>query len=137
MFGRRDERAAGDWARFAHHAGQQGLFIVTVVDVYQLARQGTKAVIAAQGETHCRDAWLWWEWIDPGTTLAVALSTGFGTHTHRDGVVYVGSQQGGSGIYDRVSAKTVAHAQRHHRRLLAKQARMDKRMRRTPASMPG
>ncbi|MFI5623514.1 hypothetical protein ACIA03_08620 [Nocardioides sp. NPDC051685] len=52
-----------------------------------------------------------------GTTAAVALSSGYGPHTHRDGVIYVGGQASGSGVYDSMSARTLKHAQRHYRRV--------------------
>ncbi|MFD4323572.1 hypothetical protein ACFWQC_02990 [Nocardioides sp. NPDC058538] len=120
MFGRLNERAAAEWSRFTNRAAQLGLSIVTVVDVYQYAQTGTKALVNLYGEAESRDAWFWWEHVDPGMTLAVALSTGYGPHTHRDGVIYVGSEQNGSGVYDAVTAKTVVRAQRHQLRAAAK-----------------
>lgn len=68
MFGRRDARAAARWVRFAEHAAHDGLTIVHVVDVYQLAHNGTKAVITLYGDTQARDAWFWWDRVDIGTT---------------------------------------------------------------------
>lgn len=134
MFGRRDERAATKWSRFADHAAQHGMSIVTVGAVYQYARNGTKAVITIQGETYDRDAWFWWTSVEPGTALAVSLSTGYGPHTHRDGVVFVGSQYGGAGVYDWLSAKTLTRAARHHRRMARLQKRRDKIGQRTTPS---
>lgn len=134
MFGRRDERAAAKWARFADHAARNGLSIVTVGAVYQYARNGTKAVINIQGEPYDRDAWFWWTTVDSGSALAVSLSTGYGPHTHRDGVVYVGSQYGGTGVYDRLSAKTLVRANRHHRRQARKQAQPGRSTQRTTSS---
>lgn len=116
MFERRDRRAAAEWSRFASHAAHYDLAIVTVVEVYQLAHHGTKALVILHGEPLFRDAWFWWDRVRAGTTVAVALSSGYGPHTHRDGVIYIGGQESGSGVYDSVSARTLRHAQRHHRR---------------------
>lgn len=68
MFGRRDARAAAKWVRFAEHAACEGLTIVHIVDVYQLARNGTKAVITAYGDPQAHDAWFWWDRVETGTT---------------------------------------------------------------------
>lgn len=127
MFGRRDERAAIEWARFVDHAAQERLTIVTVRDVYQCAQHGTKAVITLYGEAQVHDAWFWWDRVTAGATLAVAMSSGYGPHSHREGVIYIGSQTNGSGVYDALSAKTLRRAQRHHLRLAAQQRREEKR----------
>lgn len=113
---RRDERAAEAWARFAAEAADRGLSMITVVHVYQVAHRGTKAIIEICGEPGRRDAWLWWDRAAAGSTLAVWFRSGYGPHTDRDGVVYIGTNDGRSGVCDRISAKTVAHARRHHRR---------------------
>lgn len=131
MFGRREQLDAAEWQRFLTHASHHGLSIVTVTAVYQLAESGTKATICIAGEDSIRDAWFWWDRVDPGATLAVRLSTGYRTHTHRGGVVYVGSQEGGSGVHDRLNAKTLAFARRHYLRAVARQQRLNKRKRRT------
>lgn len=127
MFGRRYARAAARWVRFAEHAAHDGLTIVHVVDVYQLAHNGTKAVITLHGDTQARDAWFWWDRVDIGTTLAVAFSSGYGPHTNRAGVIFVGGQATGSGVYDRLSSKTLQRAQRHQIRTEAKQTRFSDR----------
>ena len=98
MFGRRDARAAARWARFAEKAAQDGFAIVHIVDVYQLAHNGTKAVITLYGDPRARDAWFWWDRVDVGATLTVAFSSGHGAHTNRDGVVFIGGQATGSGV---------------------------------------
>ncbi|MER6971117.1 hypothetical protein ABT304_08695 [Nocardioides sp. NPDC000445] len=123
MFEHRDARAAAKWVRFARHAAHYGLTIVHVVDVYQLAPNGTKAVITVYGDPQARDAWFWWDRVDVGTTLAVAFSSGYGPHSHRDDVIFVGSKMTGSGVYDRLSSRTLDRAQRHQIRSEAKQAR--------------
>ncbi len=113
MFGRRDARAAARWVRFAEHAADNRLTIVHVIGVYQLAWNGTKAIIAVYGDPQARDAWFWWDTVERGATLAVATSSGYGPHTQRDDVVFVGGQTAGSGVYDRLSSKVLARAQRH------------------------
>lgn len=123
MFGRPNARAAAQWVRFAKRAAHEGLTIVHVVDVYQLARNGTKAVITIYGDHQARDAWFWWDRVETGATLAVAFSAGYGPHSDRDGVVFVGGEATGSGVHDRLSSKTLARAQRHQIRSAARQAR--------------
>lgn len=124
MFGRRDARAAAKWVRFAEHAAHHGLTIVHIVDVYEVARNGTKAVITVYGSPRAHDAWFWWDNVAVGTTLAVALSTGYGPHTHRDGVIFVGGQTTGSGVYDRLGPRVLARAQRHQIRFETRQPRL-------------
>lgn len=124
MFGRRDARAAATWVRFAEHAAHDGLTIVHVVDVYWLARNGTKAVITIYGDHQAFDAWFWWDRVETGTTLTIALSSGYGPHSHRDGVIFVGDQTTGSGVHDRLSSKILARAQRHQARFETKQAQV-------------
>lgn len=124
MFGRRDARAAAKWVRFAEHAVRERLTIVHIVDVCQLARNGTKAVITVYGDPQARDAWFWWDSVETGTTLAVAFSSGYGPHSHRDGVIFVGDQTAGPGVHDRLSAKILARARRHQLRSQARQARL-------------
>lgn len=134
MFGRRDERAATKWARFVDHAASNGLTIATVQDVYQSAQHGSKAVITLYGDTQFRDAWFWWDHVTTGETLAVAMSSGYGQHTHRECVIYIGSQADGSGVYDVLSAKTLRRAKRHHFQRAAQQERAAKRSTRTASS---
>lgn len=127
MFGRRDERAATEWARFMDHAAHERLTIVTVRDAYQCARHGTKAVITLYGEAQVHDAWFWWDRVTTGETLAVTMSPDYGPHTDREGVIYIGSQANGSGVYDALSAKTLRRAQRHHFLLASQQQRAARR----------
>lgn len=124
MFGRRDARAAAKWIRFAEHAAHHGLTIVHVVDVYLLDRTGTKAVITVIGTPEERDAWFWWDRVEIGTTLAVAFSSGYGPHTGRGDVIFIGGQATGSGVHDRLSPKILDRAQRHQIRSEARQARL-------------
>lgn len=109
----RDERAAAAWARFAAVAGAPDVSMVTVVDVYQVARRGTKAVVTIHGLGRRRDAWLWWDRVAVGSMLVVRFAIGYGPHTNREDVLYIGSRDSGSGICARISAKTVEHARRH------------------------
>jgi hypothetical protein len=124
MFGRRDARAAAKWVRFAEHATNAGLTIVHVVDVYQVARSGTKALITVYGDHQARDAWFWWDRIETGATLAVTFSSGYGPHSHHDGVIFVGDQASGSGVHDRLSTNVLARAQRHQIRFKERHARL-------------
>ena len=134
MFGRRNARAAAKWVRFAEHAAHDGLTIVHVVDAYQIARNGTKAVITVYGDHRARDAWFWWERVETGTTLAVTFSSGYGPHSHRDGVIFIGDQAYGSGVHHRLSSKVLARAQRHQIRFEARQARLASESQRATAT---
>ncbi|WP_406021827.1 hypothetical protein OH802_21345 [Nocardioides sp. NBC_00850] len=103
MFGRRNARAAARWMRFAERAASDGLTIVRVLDVCQVARTGTKAVVTIYDDHRARDAWFWWDRVEAGSTLAVVFSSGYGPHSLRDGVIFVGNQTTGSGVHDRLS----------------------------------
>lgn len=75
----------------------QGLVPVTVLRVYQVARRGSKAVLLFPGGQQV-DAWFWWFTVTPGSFVMIAPAVGYGSHTHRDGVHYVGSKDGGHGV---------------------------------------
>ena len=100
-------------ARAAQTAGVEMIF---VRQVYQYAQRGTKAVVAFDTTAEHRDAWFWWSRVNPGQMAAVRISTGWGPHTQRDGVVYVGSELTGSGICEVLSARDVTRARRHYER---------------------
>ena len=76
-----------------------GLLLVQVVSVYGYHRRGTKAIIShPDGQT--QDAWFWWVRIAPGAVYVVRASTGYGPHTNRTGVLYIGEEFGQHGVMD-------------------------------------
>jgi hypothetical protein len=96
----RDATAAQSWAEFHRYATGNGWFLLYVQNVYQHAHRGSKAIVSIYGDAGVsRDAWFWWEQVQRGSVVAVSLSQGWGPHTGRDDVLYIGNggpaQQGG------------------------------------------
>ncbi len=73
-----------------------------VVQVTSRNRRGAKAIVADETGWR-RDAWFWWYYPDSGDLLLCAAETGWGPHTQREGVVYVGGEQTGSGVVHRIA----------------------------------
>ena len=115
---RRDARASAEWDQFVASADRQGWQLLEVLHVYQVARRGTKAVVQPYRGSWQRDAWFWWARVAPGSVVAVASSIGYGPHTHRDNVIYVGTREGGSGIRAALAGKTLKYAKRHRKRTI-------------------
>ncbi|MCH9729754.1 MAG: hypothetical protein K0U84_08790 [Actinomycetia bacterium] len=113
----RDAAAAHAWAEFARSATDHDLSMLYIENVYDRAYRGSKAVVSLYGDgpSASNDAWFWWEHVQPGSVVAVRLSKGWGSHTRRDGVLYIGN--GGttdqSGIYATFGARELTQAQRH------------------------
>lgn len=63
-----------------------------------------------------RDAFFWRTQVAPGAVVAVKLSEGWGPHTRRDDVLFIGSQDR-AGVHATLDAATVRRAQRHHPQL--------------------
>ena len=64
-----------------------------VQQVYQRANRGTKAVIVWAETGWRQDAWFWYFWPAPGSTLLVLGAVGFGPHNQNPDVFFV--NQGG------------------------------------------
>jgi hypothetical protein len=114
---RRDARAyavVGETRDFA--ARLPGSEVLFVQSVYQEAWRGTKAVVYLERSGQVRDAWFWWDRVHPGQMALVQASTGYGPHTPREDVLYVGSERTGSGIHRVISKRDVKHARRHYKR---------------------
>jgi hypothetical protein len=93
-----------------------GVEVVFVQYVYQYARRGTKAIVRLDRTGEQRDAWFWWSRVRPGQMAGVQVSTGWGPHSERDGVLYVGGEHTGSGIHQLMSSRDVNRARRHYER---------------------
>ncbi|MDT3441636.1 MULTISPECIES: hypothetical protein [unclassified Pseudofrankia] len=117
-FRRRRER--GDAAAAAHLyfvrgrvAATPGAALVHVLQVYQYAARGTKAIVRDDASGYAFDAWFWWARVGPGQAVAVHAGAGWGPHTQRDNVLYVGQENGASGVLEILPAGIVARAARH------------------------
>lgn len=64
------------------------------------------------------DAWFWWSRVEPDEIAAVEASTGYGPHTPREDVLYIGDERTGSGIQHVMSAHDAKRAERHLKRFM-------------------
>jgi hypothetical protein len=114
----RDAAAAQEWARFYEYAHIYKLDLLYIERDYQHAHQGSKALVSLYtNPARTRDAWFWWTQVQKGSVVAVRFSQGWGPHTQRDDVLYIGHEATNqTGIYATLGAKTLARAHRHHQR---------------------
>ncbi len=114
---RRAKRAAQAYARLRALRELTARFpfveVVLVQHVYQRSRRGTKALVLMERTGQQHDAWFWWSRVSSGQMAAVQFTEGWGPHTQRDGVLYVGHKDTGHGIYELLSAREVKRASRH------------------------
>jgi hypothetical protein len=96
-------------------AEEPGLLLLEVDHVYQQARRGTKAIVRHDNFGSYRDAWFWWARVQPGQMVLVHATNGWGPHTGRDNVLYVGGERTGAGVLEVVDPRTLAAARRHYR----------------------
>lgn len=119
----RDAAAAQSWAAFHQYTTGHGWTLLYVQNVYQHAQRGSKAMVSIYGDATgiSRDAWFWWDQVQRGSVVAVSHSQGWGPHTNRDNVLYIGNQAPGqqSGVYATFGSKELVRAQRHFRRQAA------------------
>ena len=113
---KRDAEAAQRWEAFASWAAENGLTLLQIERVYQTARRGTKAHVYKFGTTWRRDGWFWWTRVIPGSVVAVVVSQGWGPHTNKSDVLFVGGEHSGHGIEGTFDRKSLARARRHWRR---------------------
>ena len=108
---RKDERCAQITSQFYENARRHRHSLVTVLTPTQFARRGSKAIISVDGGPPC-DAWFWWFRVAPGQVVAVDhIGQGWGPHTHRHGVIYIGSAAA-CGAHAWLSADVWARAQK-------------------------
>lgn len=117
---KRDAAAAQAWAAFHQYATNYGWSLLYIQNVYQHAHRGSKALVSIYGDptSASRDTWFWWHQVQPGSVVAVHLNQGWGPHTCRDDVLYIGNNAPTpqSGIYATFSTQELTRAQRHFRR---------------------
>lgn len=116
----RDAAAARSWAGFHQFTGTNRWTLLYVHSVYKHGNRGSKAHVSVYGDSTrvSRDSWFWWHQVQPGSVVAVSgLSQGWGPHTCRDDVLYIGDELDHSdGVRATFSARELARAQRHWRR---------------------
>ncbi|MET8758263.1 hypothetical protein [Lentzea sp. NPDC004782] len=91
---RRQESRDELWFRHRQHmtalcASSPGAELASVVQVYQRARRGTKAVIVWQKTGVSQDSWFQNMSPTPGDLLLLRGSSGWGPHNHNPNVFYV------------------------------------------------
>lgn len=125
MFGwfgraRRDAAAAArvDELRSRVRSAGDHVHLVLILQVYQQVHRGTKAFVQLEGSEWTRDAFFWWVWMEAGSMAAVTSSVGWGPHSQRDDVLWVGGRDlpAGTGIYGIAPAADVRRWNRHHSR---------------------
>lgn len=92
---------------------------VIILQVYQRVKRGTKAYVQLDGQPWTRDAFFWWVDITAGSMVLVHASTGWGPHTNRDDVLWIGSEDlpAGAGIFAVIASGDLKRWKRHYRRL--------------------
>lgn len=114
MLIRRRARAAAALQEMRAAASREPpAYVLEVVSIFHAARRGTKATVRMDGTERIFDAWFWWSRLKPGQTLLVSASSGFGPHTGRHGVLYVGTESGDRGIHRSLSPNQSKRARRH------------------------
>lgn len=106
------------WIALHDYAAAHHLRLLYVQKVYERhPKKGCKARVSIYGEpgSTWRDAWFWHHQVQPGSVVAVAASQGWGSHSRRDDVLFIGSQDR-AGVHATLDAATVRRAQRQHRR---------------------
>lgn len=115
---RRDEQAAQWLTRVRWRVGQtEGAFIVHVQEVQRCIANGTKAYVWVEdGGWRGQDTFFWHYFVRAGETLAVQGRQGWGPHTMRPDVLFIGSDVQ-HGVYESLPVGTAAAAERHFRRV--------------------
>lgn len=113
------------WASFHQSATAHGLQLLYIERIQPNGRsnRGTKAFVSVYGNPMVapRDAWFWWADVQQGSVVAVRMSEGWGPHTRREDVLFIGTERPQqSGIYDTVDAKTLARARRYHQQAVSR-----------------
>ncbi|MDA2810718.1 hypothetical protein O4J56_08740 [Nocardiopsis sp. RSe5-2] len=81
---------AEEWSRFQRaRAAHPDARVFEVVEVYQNARSGTKAIIEWHGTQGRQDAWFDGFFLPPGALALVTGRTGYGPHNDDPAVFYV------------------------------------------------
>jgi hypothetical protein len=113
---RKDAAAASALKEMRHSTKvDRGTLVVHIVRVYQIARRGTKAVVEMDSNGRTRDAWFWYARVARGQCHLISASSGYGPHTNRDNVLYVGHEDGTHGILQTLSPRQARRALRFER----------------------
>ncbi len=106
---KRNAQLTAQWNNLQQRRAQPGSgHLIQVVQVYQRARRGSKAVITWCDTGLRQDAWFW-EWHVPvGAFVLVSGQSGYGPHNHNPSVLYVHPTQ----VHAWVPAQAARLAQR-------------------------
>jgi hypothetical protein len=112
-----DAQAAKRWEAFCRLHADLDLLRIEKVQQYFKGRGSKAWVTKADRSGRARDAWFWWANVQEGSVVAVSVTEGWGPHTQRDDVLYIGSEiPKRNGIYATLDAGTVKRAQRYQER---------------------
>jgi hypothetical protein len=114
---RADARTAGFIDEELAAALRSGHHSVFVADPYQPCHQGTKAYVYVDGEAERRDAFFWHTQVHVGALYVVSFSAGYGPHSGRYNVLYIGERHQEPPIVAYFTARQVARYCRHNDRL--------------------
>ena len=101
------------WMHSAREFGHHRVFISSI----QLgSRRGTKAWILVDDDPTPRDSFFWWHRLMPGQLLIAAISSGYGPHTRRTDVIYIGREDypAAQWIYAVITPGELKRWRRHH-----------------------
>lgn len=110
-----DEVAARQLTALRERASTNHLVVLHVGDVVQVTRRETKAWVTVDASGDRFDSWFWNAQVTKGQTVLASVSGGYGAHTQRDHILYVG-REGVTGVHEVLPAGTRASAERHFRR---------------------
>ncbi|MDI5971912.1 hypothetical protein POF50_021680 [Streptomyces sp. SL13] len=92
---RRKEYLAAQWHQLqaaVAHGRSEGAHLLQVVQVYQKARTGSKAIITWCDSGQQQDAWFANQYVADGQFLLVRAASGYGPHTGNPNVLFVHPQ---------------------------------------------
>lgn len=89
----RDQELVARWDGLcAQRDSTPGAVMIEVIDVYQRAQRGTKAIVVVAGSGRPQDAWFWGTRPAPHSTWLVMPETGWGPH-NQNPVLYLNPEQ--------------------------------------------
>jgi hypothetical protein len=99
----RRQRMSGIYRDSLDQTRENGIALIRVVRVYQVARRGSKCVVEHPWGAR-QDAWFWWRRPRRGQVLLVRCGVNYGPHNRINAVMYIGSEMVGHGILGRLPA---------------------------------
>jgi hypothetical protein len=111
----RDAAAARVWEEFHRYATAQHLDVLFIHDVYRRAQTGSKAHVSIYNDHSgaTRDAWFWRTQVRKGSVVAVRLDEGWGPHTQRDDVLFIGNSPHQPAVCAAIGRSTLRRARNY------------------------